>query len=87
MPKFIAVHKMPGVTKEMLEPMGKASQQDPNVRGIRSYTNLSEGKIFCEFEAPDEETLKAWFTKMNMPYESVTKVDLYGERGVIKELK
>jgi len=86
MAKFLVAHTMHGITKEMLEPMGRASQKEKDIKGIRSYTSKSMGKIFCEFDAKDEKTLEAWLKKMNMPYDSIMKVELYGEYGTIKEV-
>ncbi len=42
------------------------AQQDSVVRGYRSFVNLSEGKAVCVLEAPDMETVAAWFEKMKM---------------------
>lgn len=85
MPKFMAVHNMPGATREMLNQMSQAAQNDPLIRGYRGFFNLTEGKMVCCFEAPDKESLASWFSKMNMPYESITKVELEGDRGNIQE--
>src|SRR5256884_1581421 len=49
-----------------------ASQQDPNVKGLSSYANLTEGKIFCVWEAKQPEAIVSWFTKMQVPYDSIT---------------
>jgi len=35
-------------------------------------------------EAPNKEALAAWFTKMNMPCDYITPVELEGERGTVK---
>ncbi len=88
MPKFMSTHTMPpgGFTREQLNQFAQAAQQDPVVRGYRSFTNLSEGKAACIMEAPNKETLAAWFQKMGMPYDSITRVELEGDRGVIEEV-
>jgi hypothetical protein len=36
-------------------------------------------------EAPSKEALAAWFSKMQMPCDYITPVELEGERGVVKE--
>jgi hypothetical protein len=35
-------------------------------------------------EAPGKDALAAWFTKMGMPFDSITKVELEGDRGRIQ---
>lgn len=88
MPKFMSTHTMPpgGFTREQLNQFAQAAQQDPVVRGYRSFVNLSEGKATCILETPNKETLAAWFQKMGMPYDSITRVELEGDGGVIEEV-
>jgi hypothetical protein len=35
-------------------------------------------------EAPGKDAVAAWFAKVGMPYDSITKVELEGERGNIQ---
>ncbi len=88
MPKFIGIHTLPpgGFTREQIDQFSQAAQEDPTVKGYRSFANLSEGKAVCILEAPDKETLATWFKKMKMPYDSITRVELEGDRGVIEEV-
>ncbi len=88
MPKFLSTHTLPhgAFTREQIEKFAQAAQQDPVVRGYRSFVNLSEGKAVCVFEAPDKEDVAAWFEKMMMPYDSINRVELEGDGGVINEL-
>jgi len=88
MPKFMCDHTLPpgGFTHEQLNQFSKAAQQDPVVKGYRSFANLSEGKAVCILEAPNKEALGAWFQKMGMPYDSITQMELEGDRGVIQEV-
>ncbi|MEE9192383.1 MAG: nickel-binding protein [Candidatus Aerophobetes bacterium] len=87
MPKFMGIHTMPpgGFTREQIDQFAQAAQQDPTVKGYRSFANLSEGKAVCILEAPNKDALAAWFEKMKMPYDSITQVELEGDRGVIEE--
>ena len=36
-------------------------------------------------EAPDKESVAAWFQKMGMPTDSITALELEGERGVVQQ--
>jgi hypothetical protein len=87
MPKFMSSHTVPAGTlgREQVDQLGEAARNDPTIRPYRSFLNLSEGKIVCVMEAPDPESLAAWFQKMQMPCDSITPVELEGERGVVKE--
>lgn len=85
MAKFMCTHTIPpgAFTADQLQQFGQAAQQDPVVKGYRSFANLAEGKAICVMEAPTKEAVAAWFGKMGMPYDSITKVELEGDRGNI----
>jgi hypothetical protein len=89
MPKFMCTHTLPPgeLTREQVNQFAEAAQKDPQVRGYRSFMNLSQGKIVCVMEAPSEQLVTDWFSKMNMPHDSIVTVELEGERGVITEAK
>ena len=55
------------------------------MKGYRSFCSLAEGKAVCILEAPDKQAAADWFQKMGMPTDSVTEVELEGERGSIRE--
>ena len=85
MAKFMCTHTIPPgkFTADQIRQFAQAAQQDPTVKGYRSFANLAEGKAVCIMEAPGKEALEAWFKKMGMPFDSITKVELEGERGQI----
>jgi hypothetical protein len=86
MAKFMCTHTIPPgkFTADQLRQFAQAAQQDPTVKGYRSFANLEEGKAVCVMEASTKDAVAAWFNKMGMPYESITKVELEGERGNIQ---
>ncbi len=88
MAKFMCVHTFtPGqMTREQVDQIAAASQKDPTVKGYRSFLNLTEGKIFCVFEAPDDRALAAWFGNMKIPYDAILPLELEGYQGKITEL-
>ena len=86
MAKFMCTHTIPPgkFSAVQLREFAQAAQQDPAVKGYRSFANLAEGKAVCVMEAPGQEAVAAWFKKMGMPFDSITKVELEGERGNIQ---
>ncbi|HOB73768.1 MAG TPA: DUF4242 domain-containing protein [Phycisphaerae bacterium] len=86
MPKFMGVHTFPqgAFSREQLNQLAAAAQQDPAVRGYRSFVNLSEGKAVCIMEAADQKAVEDWFTRMGMPCDCLVPVELEGERGEIR---
>src|ERR1043166_6018460 len=69
MAKFMCTHTLPPgqLTKGQLEQFAQAAQQDPAVKGYRSFVNLAEGKAVCVMEASNKEAVVGWF---NPPSES-----------------
>lgn len=88
MPRFMVTHTLPpkGLSREQFCQVSAASQQDPNVKGLESYANLTEGKIFCLWEAQNPEAIVEWFKKMNVPYDAITKLEVVGQAGVVKDV-
>lgn len=89
MPKFMAVHTFPAnsMTVEQCRQIGRAGQNDPVIRGDRSYISLSEGKALCIVDASKREDVEEWCRKMNMPFDCVCEVEIVGERGWMTELE
>ncbi|HEX6985927.1 MAG TPA: nickel-binding protein [Planctomycetaceae bacterium] len=87
MPKFMSSHPVPpgAVNREQVDQLAQAAQRDGTIRPYRSFLNLSEGKLVCVMEAPDRQSLTAWFEKMQMPCDGITPVELKGERGTVRE--
>ena len=87
MPKFMSSHTVPAgaLTREQINQIAKAAQNDQTVQPYRSFLNLSQGKIVCVMEAPDEGALATWFQKMQMPCESITPVELEGDLGIVRQ--
>ena len=84
MAKYMCTHSMKGITREQMCQVAAASQQDPTVKGLHSYANLTEGKIFCVWQAPEAGAVAAWFKKMNVPYDSIIQIELEGTGGVVQ---
>src|SRR5437016_4953696 len=86
MAKFMCTHTIPPgkFTTDQLRQFAQAAQKDPTVKGYRSFANLAEGKAVCIMEAPGKDAVAAWFAKMGMPFDSITKVELEGDRGNIQ---
>jgi hypothetical protein len=87
MPKFMSSHTLPpgAMKREQINQLAEAAKSDPVIKPYRSFCNLSDGKIFCVMEAPDKQSLSAWFAKMKVPCDGITAVELEGERGTVKD--
>ena len=75
MTKYLCTHTLPagGMTKDQVCQVAQAMQQERQIRGYRSFMNLTEGKLVCILEATDKQTVANWFRKMNIPYDSIIR--------------
>jgi hypothetical protein len=87
MAKFMCTHALPpnGLSREHFCQVAEASQHDPTIKGLQSFANLSEGKVYCIWQAPNGEAIAAWFKKMNVPYASIVKLEVEGQGGDVKD--
>ena len=87
MAKFMSSHTLPpgAMKREQVNQLAEAAKSDLVIKPYRSFCNLAEGKIMCVMEAPNRQALAAWFEKMHVPFDSITPVELEGERGVVKD--
>jgi hypothetical protein len=86
MAKFMCTHTFsPGqFSAEQIRELAQAAQEDPIVRGYRAFANTAEGKAICVMEAPTREAVAAWFNEMGMPFDTITQVELEGDRGSVR---
>jgi hypothetical protein len=87
MQQFLCIHTIPAnsVTREQLEQVSRAAQNDPDVHGYRSFMSPAAGKVVCIMEANDDATVAAWFGRMKLPVDSISRLEYEGERGMIRE--
>jgi hypothetical protein len=81
MPRFIAVHTLP-YTEEQWDEFVKTvperlSQLPSGVKYNLTYCGFTDGKFFCDWEAPSKETVEQIFKGMEMPYDAVYPVKLF----------
>jgi len=62
MPRYIIERSVPGLTRAELDAAGRRSvavlDEMPGVVWIRSYVSDTDGKIYCEYDAPDPEAIR-----------------------------
>src|SRR3990172_7113752 len=85
MPKFMVIQTMSpaALTRERVWQFQEAIQDSSEVIGCQSFYSLAEGKAVSILEAQDQGALAEWFQRMEMPYQSITPVELEGYHGVI----
>ena len=91
-PLFGDIDKLPGgdytqvpvraisLTEEYLRVAATDFVQGNIAEGVswnKSYCDFDDGKFFCEWEAPDKETLEQVFKQIEMPFDVIYPVRIF----------
>ena len=66
MPRYISQHTIACMTRQALQALIEELKRDETVKCVRFVSDSLEGKLLCEFEAPDKETVLAFLAIHNM---------------------
>jgi hypothetical protein len=80
MPRYIIERTVGSMSREDLRTASKRSNQViaemTGIVWIKSYISESEGKIFCEYDAPNEEAIREHARRAGLPVDKVSEVAL-----------
>lgn len=80
MPRYIIERDVGTVTAADLEAASRRSvealKEMDDVVWIRSYASHSEGKVYCEYEAPSKEAVREHARRAGFPADRITEIDL-----------
>lgn len=80
MPRYIIERDVGKFTREELEADARKSKEVlagmPGVVWIRSYVSEAEGKIYCEYHAPDPQTIRQHAEEAGVPVDEISEVSL-----------
>jgi hypothetical protein len=80
MPRYIIERTVGQLTREQLDAAGRKSNEAiagmPGVVWTRSYVSDVDGKIYCEYDAPDEEAIREHARRAGLPVDSISEVAL-----------
>jgi hypothetical protein len=80
MPRYIIERSVPGLTRDQLAAAGRRSisalAEMPDVKWIRSYVSDTEGKIYCEYDAPSVEAILEHARRAGLPVDRVSEVSM-----------
>lgn len=75
MPRYISQHTVACLTRQALLALITELKRDETVKTLRCVIDSLEGKLLCEFEAPDKETVIAFLATHNMRPQWVMRVE------------
>lgn len=80
MPRYLIERTVGPVNEEQLEAAGRKSKEVlegmPGVVWVRSYISERDGKIFCEYNAPDEESIREHARRAGLPVDRISEITI-----------
>ena len=80
MPRYIIERTVGSLTPEQLQQAGRTSNAVlagmPDVVWVKSYVSYAEGKIYCEYMAPNPEAVLEHARRAGFPADRVSEVAL-----------
>lgn len=80
MPRYIIERTVGKLSREDLHAAGVRSNEViatmPGVVWIRSYVSDVDGKIYCEYDAPDEESIREHARRAGLPVDHISEIGI-----------
>ena len=80
MPRYIIERNVGTVTRADIDAAGRASNavlaEMPDVVWVKSYVSYSEGKVYCEYIAPNPEAVLEHARRAGFPADRISEVAL-----------
>lgn len=80
MPRYIIERSVGSLTREELEAGARKSKEViagmSGVVWIKSYVSESEGKIYCEYDAPNPEAIREHARRAGLPADKISEIAL-----------
>jgi hypothetical protein len=88
MPRYIIERTLPKMSPDDMQQLARRSievaQGIAGVVWIKSYISEAEGKTYCEYEAPNPESLLEHARLLNISAEKITRVDMEVHPGMFR---
>lgn len=80
MARYIIERMVGSLTREELDAAARRSNEVlggmPGVTWIRSYVSDAEGKMYCEYDAPDADAIRLHARRAGLPVDRISEVAL-----------
>jgi sulfur transfer complex TusBCD TusB component (DsrH family) len=73
---YLSMHIIACMTRQALNELIATLQKAPDIAFIRASASQMAGRLLCEFEAPDQETLLRFLDAHHVTYEWIIRVEL-----------
>jgi hypothetical protein len=81
MGRFVEIHTVPGFTAEMLEGTTDRPGRLCDARFVRAYSSFGAGKVVCDWEAADKESVVRTYAALGFRFDEIVAVEAICEQG------
>lgn len=81
MGRFVGIHTLPGLSRETLRSVTERLGGVDDARFVRAYSSFAGGKVVCEWEAPDKNSVARVYAALSFPYDEIVAVEAICESG------
>lgn len=80
---YLSMHIIACMTRQALNQLIATMQAAQEIRFIRAYASQMAGRLLCEFDAPDQDTLLRFLEKHHIVHEWIIRAELtWGEQTI-----
>jgi hypothetical protein len=76
MPRFMTLHHETNLDRVLLESRWTEISMDPRADWLMTLYGVDPGERFCEWEAPDRETIEQIFWELKIKFTEIIEVDV-----------
>ena len=88
MPRYIIEREMGDIDLDALGEVGKKSNEVVDgmegVVWVRSYISEAEGKIYCEYDAPNPEAVREHARRVGLPVTKISEIAMEVEPSMFR---
>jgi hypothetical protein len=81
MGRFVGIHTLPGLSCAMLARTMERLSGRGYAGFVRAYSSFAGGKMVCEWEAPDKDSVARRYAELGFPYDEIVPVEAICENG------
>ncbi len=76
MPHYLTIHQEPELSKEEIVSRWILLAQERRALWVKTWFNLSAGKRFCWWDAPNQKVIEQVFTDHGVTWKEIVKVKI-----------
>jgi Nickel responsive protein SCO4226-like len=86
MPRFVTVHRAPGLSREEFQANAAAVLECKYALFEHMYVDMFSGFIVTVYEASDQAALEREFERLGFPWDEVHEIQISGDLATLRQI-